>query len=245
MQKRLFSLIVLVPFFASIANAAPSTQPVTVVGEEFRSEDAIVRNFHAMGMVDGRDDIYRSASPVRDLAKEMTTTRPTADELAEATARLRHLYARGIRTIVCLQDPTGDRNEAKSVELEQEAAAAAGVRFVNDPMDNSGPDSLETMSDAQVLAVLNKVTADILKYSADGGVLYHCSAGHDRAGIISAYIRMKYQHWPVQAAINEMRQMGHNWPKFSNNGGISSWHEEHLRAIAKMLADQPTTRAAG
>jgi protein-tyrosine phosphatase family protein len=68
-------------------------------------------------------------------------------------------------------------------------------------------------------------------------VLFHCSAGHDRTGIVAAYMRLKYQHWPVDQAIDEMRRYGHNWPKFSHDGGTSSWHEEHLRAIDKLLSN--------
>jgi hypothetical protein len=77
-----------------------------------------------------------------------------------------------------------------------------------------------------------------------GGVVFHCSAGHDRTGIVAAFIRIKYEHWPVDQAIDEMRRYGHNWLKFSNNGGTSSWHEDHLRAIATLLA-QPTTEPTG
>jgi protein-tyrosine phosphatase len=69
-----------------------------------------------------------------------------------------------------------------------------------------------------------------------GGVLFHYSAGHDRTGIVAAYIRMKYQHWPVDEAIAEMRRYGHNWPKYSSDGDQSSWHEAHLRAISEDLA---------
>jgi hypothetical protein len=32
-----------------------------------------------------------------------------------------------------------------------------------------------------------------------------------------------------------MRFYGHNWIKNSKNGGISSWHEDHVRAIAENL----------
>ena len=46
---------------------------------------------------------------------------------------------------------------------------------------------------------------------------------------------MKYQHWPVDQAIDEMRRLGHNWPKFSHNNGDSSWHEDHVRGIDKLL----------
>ncbi len=52
---------------------------------------------------------------------------------------------------------------------------------------------------------------------------------------MTAYIRIKYQHWPVEQAVDEMRRYGHNWVKYSADGGISSWHEDHLRAIAEML----------
>ena len=66
--------------------------------------------------------------------------------------------------------------------------------------------------------------------------------------MVSAYIRMKYQHWPAEEAIAEMRRYGHNWTKFSKDGGQSSWHEAHLRAIEKLLKEQAaaaTTASTG
>ncbi len=60
-------------------------------------------------------------------------------------------------------------------------------------------------------------------------------AGHDRTGIVAAYIRLKYEKWPLDQAIEEMRRLGHNWVKYSANGGESSWHEGHLKAISEML----------
>jgi len=85
------------------------------------------------------------------------------------------------------------------------------------------------MSDADVCKLLDPISQEILNRAKDGGVLFHCSAGHDRSGIMAAYLRLKYQHWPVDQAIDEMRRFGHNWPKLSANGGVSSWHEEYLR----------------
>ena len=52
----------------------------------------------------------------------------------------------------------------------------------------------------------------------------------------------QYEHWPVDQAIDEMRRYGHNWPKFSHNGGVSSWQEDHLRAIAKLIESDATSR---
>jgi hypothetical protein len=113
------------------------------------------------------------------------------------------------------------------------------MTFINDPIANSGPHSLEDMSDTQVMALLDAESAKILDTARTAGVMFHCSAGHDRTGIVAAYIRIKYEHWPVDQAIDEMRSLGHNWVKYSANGGISSWHEDHLQAIAKMLAAAP------
>jgi protein-tyrosine phosphatase len=93
---------------------------------------------------------------------------------------------------------------------------------------NDAPPHIDDSKDAD--------SRDVLQAAESGGVLFHYSAGHDRTGIVAAYIRMKYQHWPVDEAIAEMRRYGHNWPKYSSDGDQSSWHEAHLRAISEDLA---------
>jgi len=215
-------------------------------GEKFPSADSLIWDFHPLGEVNGTRNLYRSASPVRDLEKK--SSEPGADSLAEAKVRLRRMYDRGIRTIVSLEiaqaatQPADagqgwkEDDKAAWMRLEREAAEAVGIRYVADPMANRGPGSLETLSDEQVKAWLDRVAADLFKYSNEGGVDFHCSAGHDRTGIVTAYLRIKYEHWSVDRAIQEMRDYGHNWPKFSNNGGVTSWHEAHLRGIARMMS---------
>jgi len=216
------------------------------VGEQVPSEDSVIKDFHSLGLIDGRVDIFRCASPVRDLGTPTTLPSDGDVLLDEAKARIQRLYDLGIRTIICLEDPSrpdGDDATSKSktkqlksrIHLESVAAGDAGLNLVFHPMNNAGPDSLENMSDAQVKTWLDATTDDVLKYSRTGGVAFHCSAGHDRTGMVAAYIRIKYEHWPVDQAISEMRRYGHNWPKYSHNGGVSSWQEDHLRAIAKML----------
>ena len=127
------------------------------------------------------------------------------------------------------------------IALEKTTAESNRINFIDHPMNNAGPNSLEYMTDAQVQAWLDLVSADILRRAQTGGVVFHCSAGHDRTGIVAAYIRIKYEHWPVSQAIDEMRRYGHNWVRFSNNGGVSSWEEDHLRAIAKTLETEPAS----
>jgi protein tyrosine/serine phosphatase len=94
---------------------------------------------------------------------------------------------------------------------------------------------MEDMSDQATKELLDSVCDEIFKCTSAGGVLFHCTGGHDRTGIVTAYIRLKYQHWDPDQAIAEMRRYGHEFVTFSRNGGLSSWHEEHLRAIAPSL----------
>ena len=232
----------------------PATQPAVATasvasgaGERVPSEDPVLKDFHSLGLIDGHTNIFRCACPVRDLAKRMATTQPTDEQLAEAESRMRRLYDLGVRTVISFQDPAvaaSDAGEGKvgdvaaACALERAAAKKVGLIYVSRPMANSGPNSLETMSDRAVMNWADAVTAEIFKDADKGGVVFHCSAGHDRTGLVAAYIRLKYQHWPVDQAIDEMRRFGHNWPKYSNNGGVSSWHEEHLRAIANLLDQQ-------
>ena len=230
---------------AGASGAGPTTRPAAV-GEQVPSEDAVVKDLHSMGLLDGRVDIFRCACPVRDLAKRMTTTRPSADALAAAVARMRHLHDDlGVRTDFSFQAPgtTGDEGkpneQAAAVALERQACDAVGIRFVSRPIANAGPASLQTMTDRQALALIDPIAADIRRAAATGGVVFHCSAGHDRTGLVAAWLRVTAQGWPVDQADAEMRRLGHNWPKYSDNGGLSSWQEARLRGMATLR--QPTT----
>jgi Tyrosine phosphatase family len=234
------------------ADASPTTAktaaPVASAGEKVPSEDSVIKDLHSLGLINGYTNIFRSASPVRDLVDSSGAVAQNAKD--EARARLQHLHDLGIRTIISFetpdepesQDGTTDQSKAKRIQacvkLEKNAAAEVGIDYVSDPISNSGKNSLEDMSDDAVYKLLNSVSGEIFQHAKLGGVLFHCSAGHDRTGIVAAYMRMKYQHWPVDQAIDEMRRNGHNWPKFSHDGGACSWHEEHLRAIDKLLSDQ-------
>jgi len=223
-----------------------ATQPVVAnlpatPGEQAPSEDPLIPDFHSLGLINGKTNIFRCACPVRDIAKLPDAGPGNAESLAAATARMKHLYDLGIRTVFSFEDGNDEEgiNSGKpqrpSIALEKAAAAAVGITYINRPMANKGPNSMETMSDADVLKWVDPVAAEILKYADTAPVAIHCSAGHDRTGVVTAYIRMKVQHWSVDAAIAEMRRDGHNWPKYSNNNGVSSWHEDHLRAIAAVL----------
>ena len=229
------------PRAAAIASSAARD-----VGEKVPSEDSVIKDLHSLGLIEGHANIFRSASPLRDLINGSGDAESNSAAMSEAKRRMRHLYDLGIRTIVSFENPNevepsgaGDDGKEKTtksrVALERAAAAETGLNYISRPIANSGKNSLEDMSDADVFKLLDPISQEILNRAQDGGVLFHCSAGHDRTGSMAAYMRLKYQHWPVDQAIDEMRRFGHNWPKFSANGGTSSWHEEHLKAIDKQL----------
>jgi hypothetical protein len=252
--KRLIAVALILQFGLALEvnrtfGAATTRSSDDRVGERVPSEDSVLKDFHSLGLVDGCIDIFRMASPVRDLGTSTASTRQSEVQISTAAARMGRLHQLGIRTIICLEDPDNAETDndaagiAKAKQLkarlamEQAAAVAGGINFVMMPMANSGPHSLENMSDAEVLSWLEQVTNEIFKDAKTGGVVFHCSAGHDRTGMVAAFVRIKYEHWPVDQAIDEMRRYGHNWVKYSHNGGLSSWHEDHLRAIAKMIGE--------
>jgi protein tyrosine phosphatase (PTP) superfamily phosphohydrolase (DUF442 family) len=233
-------LLLLSPVALGKKHPLPETAPSQAVGEQIPSEDPVIKDLHSLGLINGHVNIFRSACPVGDLAKKIAATQPSAADLAEARQRMQRLYDLGIRTVISFQNPAANDEEhpketVVAVAMEKQAAAEVGLDYIAMPISNNGKHSLQDMSDQAVLDWLTTASATIFTAANKGGVDFHCTAGHDRTGIVAAYMRIKFEHWPVEEAIAEMRRLGHNWVKFSSDGGVSSWHEEHLRAIAKML----------
>ena len=227
---------------------AATTAPGTVAhaGERVPSEDKVVNDFHSLGLIDGRINVFRCACPVRDLGKAVEGGERTWP-LDEAVARMKHLHDLGITTVIDLEDPAKVEGKIRVVDsatgqlikasfaLERAAAGKAGIRFLSRPLRNSGENSLEDLSDEAAHKLIEPIAGEILAAAKSGGVAFHCSAGHDRTGIVAGFIRIKYQHWPASEAVDEMRRFGHNWGKFSHNGGQSSWHEEHVRGFENII----------
>ena len=219
-----------------LTNVAPQHGSSTII----LSEDAVIRNLHWMGPINGQTNIFRCACPVMDVAEKMKTVNPTEEDLRLARLRMQHLYDLGIRTVISFQhqDPPREdevNSERVAVALEKTATKEVGLTYVTFPMSNKGKNSFEDMSDDAVIKLLDPISGDIFKYATTGGVVFHCKSGKDRTGIMAGYLRLKYQHWTADEAIAEMRRYGHVWNKFAKDGATNSWHENHLRAIAKIL----------
>jgi len=130
-----------------------------------------VPNFHRVNAT-----IYRGGQPT-----------------AQGWASLKQL---GVKTVVDLR-----RGEEHSVNAEQEAVEAAGMRYINVPLKGIVAPSDENIS--KVLAVLQS--------SADGPVFVHCRGGVDRTGAVIACYRIAHDGWRNQAALEEAKSYGMHW----------------------------------
>ena len=198
-------------------------------GEKIAYEDARLPNFHTVDLGSTGIKLYRSASPVRAMVKGRTVAPDDPEAVKQAGQMMGFIMTHGITTIVSLEDPIDDEKDGKksvSVELERNAAQSAGIAFHSHPMRNA---RFKDMAPKAILDWLKDVEADINVSARKGGVLFHCAAGHDRTGLVAAYLRITIDHWPVDRAVAEMRALGHNWVKYSSNGGASSWHEDFLK----------------
>jgi protein tyrosine/serine phosphatase len=93
----------------------------------------------------------------------------------------------GITTVVDL------RNDARP--YAKQAAEAAGLKYVNIPMDDT-----DRPYDEQIAAFLKVVTDP-----AFGKCYVHCAGGRHRTGATIAVYRMAVQGWTAEAAYNEMK----------------------------------------
>jgi protein tyrosine/serine phosphatase len=99
---------------------------------------------------------------------------------------LKALAAMGIKTVIDLTD--------NSREVEQPAAEAAGLRYINIPMkDKSYPDM------AQIEEFL-KVAND----PETGKFFVHCAGGRHRTGVVGAVYRFNKYGWNLDQVMTEM-----------------------------------------
>ena len=131
---------------------------------------------------------------------------PTADgvpNFQQVTARiyrggqpsdvgLRYIARLGVKTVIDL------RQEPTQVAVEEKLVSAAGMRFLNIPMDDLGPPT-----DAQIALALAVLTDE-----AGGPVFVHCRRGADRTGTVIACYRIAFEHWRNRQALDEARNHG-------------------------------------
>ena len=97
----------------------------------------------------------------------------------------------GVKTIIDLR-----REGEHSIEAEARAVEAAGMRYLNVPMQG-----IVEPSDEQIAKVLGVL---------DSGepVFVHCKLGKDRTGTVIACYRIKHDGWQNKKALQEAKSYG-------------------------------------
>lgn len=111
----------------------------------------------------------------------------------------------GVKTVVCLLKPARVYPaEINGVGDEKPAVQAAGMDFINIPMEESkGPTKQDI---EEFLNIARK---------ADGPIYLHCSAGRDRAGLLTAIYDVEIRKHSYEKAYENYLKGGHdylNWP---------------------------------
>ena len=104
----------------------------------------------------------------------------------------RALAQLGVRTIIDLTD--------NSREYEQPAVEAAGLRYVNIPMEDKSYPRTDQVN--QFLKIVND--------PATGKFFVHCAGGRHRTGVMGAVYRFNVDKWSLDQALAEMDQYEFN-----------------------------------
>ena len=100
----------------------------------------------------------------------------------------------GVKTVIDLR-----REVEHSVASEKRLVEAAGMKYVNFPMNGFDTPTPEQMS--KVLALME----------GPDPVFVHCKQGRDRTGTVIATWRMAREQWPNEKALIEARECGLHW----------------------------------
>lgn len=117
---------------------------------------------------------------------------------------IKTLAQANVRLIICLKNRKQDSQD--EIDMERRLAFAAGIDFVNTPMDSSGVFSYD--DGKEVPGILDLIA------KTEGGVLVHCHKGADRSGVVVACYRIRHDGWSSDRAISEMKKYGASWIHF-------------------------------
>ena len=98
------------------------------------------------------------------------------------------LAALGVHTIIDLTD--------NSREYEQPAVEAAGLRYINIPMEDKSEPRMDQIN--QFLKVVDD--------PATGKFFVHCAGGRHRTGVVGAVYRFTHDKWNLDQVLAEMDQ---------------------------------------
>jgi tyrosine-protein phosphatase SIW14 len=99
----------------------------------------------------------------------------------------------GIKTVIDLR-----REEEQSREAESRAVEAAGMRYINVPMNGGPPREVDIL---EIFGILDSREP----------VFVHCREGKDRTGTVVACYRIATDGWENRKALAEAKSLGMHW----------------------------------
>jgi protein tyrosine/serine phosphatase len=140
--------------------------------------------------------------------------RPDVDDYA-ALAEL------GVQTIIDLTD--------NSRQYEEPAVKAAGLRYINIPMEDKSYPSMDQIN--QFLKVVDD--------PATGKFFVHCAGGRHRTGVVGAVYRFNHDKWTLDQALAEMDQyeFGSGYGHGKQRDFVTDYWKQ-LQSKAQVNADQ-------
>ncbi len=100
----------------------------------------------------------------------------------------------GVKTVIDLRRPT-----EHATDLEAAAVKAAGMRYVNVPMQG-----IVAPDEKDILKILDML-------GSKEPVFVHCKEGKDRTGTVIACYRMAHDGWDNRKALSEAKSYGMHW----------------------------------
>lgn len=131
------------------------------------------------------------------------------------------LAALGVTTIIDLTD--------NSRQYEEPAVKAAGLRYVNIPMEDKSYPSMDQVN--QFLKVVDD--------PATGKFFVHCAGGRHRTGVVGAVYRFTHDKWNLDQALAEMDQyeFGSGYGHGKQRDFVREYFQQ-LQGKAQVNADQ-------
>jgi len=131
------------------------------------------------------------------------------------------LAALGVTTIIDLTD--------NSRQYEEPAVKAAGLRYVNIPMEDKSYPSMDQVN--QFLKVVDD--------PATGKFFVHCAGGRHRTGVVGAVYRFTHDKWSLDQALAEMDQyeFGTGYGHGKQRDFVREYFQQ-LQGKAQVNADQ-------
>lgn len=141
--------------------------------------------------------------------------RPKAEEF-------KSLAALGIKTVIDLTD--------NSREREQPAVEAAGMRYVNIPIEDKAYPSRDQAD--KFLKVASDPTT--------GKFYVHCAGGRHRTGVMGAIYRFNHDHWSYDQAYAEMKQF--DFYTSNGHGKQLDFVQDYWQEFQVKQANPPSAR---